>query len=138
MKDERWEELYFQELSEDRRHAATMLWEIPVAIFLVNSFLLSMISMVSLSFTLRRVVISFGLTFTTILTWSLFKVVRRAYQRAEELKAIENKRGLSRYGKIEPWYLRFPLGYIMFLLLLVFIAFLAYLIINPQFLSPAN
>lgn len=136
MSNERWEELLYRELSEDRRHMTTMLWEIPTAIFLVNSFLLSMISITVLPFIVQKFVILFGLFFTIILTWSLFKVVKRAYLRAKELKKIEEKRKLPRYGMDEPRYLKAPLGYFMFALLILFIIFLIYLLASPQSLSP--
>jgi len=135
MSNEEWEKLFYQELSEDRRHMATMLWEIPTAIFLVNSFLLGLVSITKFPLIVEKVIIIFGLSFTIIFTWALFKAVKRALNRAEELKKIEQKRGLPRYGKEESWWLKAPLGYFTVILLMVLIIFLIYLLINPHPLS---
>lgn len=137
MSNEDWEQLYYQELSEDMRHFRTMLWEIPAAIFLVDSFLLNLVAAVRLYADLQRTLIGFGLGFTIILTYSLLKAVKRSNNRIKELKEIEGKRGLSRYGMKEPSYLRFPLGYPMFILLAGVIAFLIILLIQPSILGSA-
>jgi hypothetical protein len=137
MTKEDWELTYYQELSEDVRHFRTMLWEAPVAIFLVDSLLLSLVVDAKSYPSLQRTLVGFGLVFTMILTYSLFKATKRSWGRIEELKVIESKGGWSRYGKEEPWYLRFPLGHPMIMLLVAFIIFLIILLIYPQFLVQA-
>jgi Mn2+/Fe2+ NRAMP family transporter len=132
--DEEWERAYYQELSEDRRHFYNMLWEIPTVVFLVNSFLLGLVSTTRFSLCVERVIIIFALVFTIIFTWELFKAVRRVYNRIEELVRIEKQKGFLRYGKEESRWLKAPLGCFMVMLLMGLIIFLVCLLINPNLL----
>ena len=133
--DGEWERAYYQELSEDRRHFYTMLWEIPTVIFLVNSFLLGLVSITRFSLIVEKVIIIFALSFTIIFTWELFKAVRRVYNRIEELVRIEKQKGFLRYGKEESLWLKAPLGCFMVILLMGLIVFLVCLLINPNLLN---
>ncbi|MGD0202771.1 MAG: hypothetical protein ABSC20_02550 [Candidatus Bathyarchaeia archaeon] len=93
--EDEWQRLSYQEIGEDRRHFDSMLWEIPTAIFLVDSFLLGLVSSLSgkgfYLLILQEVLLGFASAFTILLTVTLRKVAKRSIDRMELLKQMEGQ-----------------------------------------------
>ena len=135
--EDEWARISYQEIGEDRRHFDSMLWEVPTAIFLVDSFLLGLVSSLSSYIDVQRGLLAFALFFTIFLTWSLAKIAKRSIDRVKMLKLMESEQKAIKYTRFpdEPLLLKMPVGYAIVGLLLVFAFFIILLMINPQMIS---
>ena len=89
--EDEWQRVSYQEIGEDRRHFDSMLWEVPTAIFLVDSFLIGLVSSLSSYVCVQEVLLAFALAFTIDLAWSLGKIAKRSIDRVEMLKLMESR-----------------------------------------------